>query len=245
VPYETRYYLHSLLHFRKIESLKYESFSSSKGVFSLRQFYANHCIFVHITKAAGTSLALSLFGELPYHYTAQQYRVIYGKKEFNQFYKFTFVRNPWDRLYSAYSYLKDGGWNENDKIWAENNLKEINSFEDFVNNWLSKERLNSHIHLWPQSRFICDRRNFPIIDYLGYFETIQSDFDVITEQLKLKQRGLKHTNSSKRIGYKDVYTAEMIKKVENLYHTDINNFGYTFDSFTRTKVEDYKFVRLK
>jgi hypothetical protein len=243
VSEETRFWLYKLRHFQEVESLKKKAFPSEKGTFSLRKFYENQCIFIHITKSAGTSLALSLFGELPYHYSAQQYRVIYGKKDFNDFYKFTFVRNPWDRLYSAYSYLASGGWDKGDKEWSEKNLMGIDSFEDFVLHWLTKEKLESHIHLRNQSSFICDSDNFPLIDFLGYFESIQSDFSQIMNNLQLPDRKLIHTNSSKRKSYTEVYTEKMIDKVGSLYHQDIENFGYSFESLVRTKVVNKMFIR--
>jgi len=245
ISQEMRYSFYKLRHRKEVEQLKTKVFPSDKGDFSLRNFYNNHCIFVHITKSAGTSLALSLFGELPYHYTAWQYRVIYGRHDFNQFYKFTFVRNPWDRLYSAFSYLKGGGWNKNDAAWASENLANISGFESFVNDWLSKERLSSHIHLWPQSDFICDNKNIPLIDYLGYFEAINEDFSCIVKKLKLPEKKLKHTNASKRVSYLDVYTKEMKSKVAQIYQQDIDNFGYTFDGFERVYIHNKKFSRNK
>lgn len=243
IPKETRFWFYKLRNLRDFESLKTAIFPSDKGDFSLRHYYQNKCVFVHITKAAGTSLALSLFGELPYHYTAQEYRVIYGRRDYNQFFKFTFVRNPWDRLYSAYSYLKGGGWNAKDAEWAKQNLADIHSFDDFVLNWLTPERLHVHIHLWPQCDFICDRHGNPIIDHLGYFETIQQDFDAICARLKLPQTDLKHTNASKRAGYKEVYSPAAIQKVAELYKQDIANFGYSFDDVNRMKVAGGQFVR--
>ena len=242
IPNETRFWLYKLRHRNEMEALKTNVFPSDKGDFSLRRYYQNKCIFVHVTKAAGTSMALSLFGELPYHYTAQQYRVIYGRHDFNRFFKFTFVRNPWDRLYSAYCYLNGGGWNEQDMQWAKTNLSKVTDFNDFVMNWLSSEKLSAHIHLWPQSDFICNRRGQPIINYLGYFETIQQDFDLICAHLRVPHTKLKHTNASKRAGYKDVYSPAAIEKVAQLYQQDIRNFGYSFDSLQRMKIEGDKFV---
>jgi len=240
---ELRFWLYKLLHRAEVESLKKVVYKSSKGNFSLRHYYENKCIFVHITKSAGTSLALSIFGELPYHYTAYQYRVIYGKNSFNNFYKFTFVRNPWDRLYSAFSYLKGGGWDEKDAHWAEEHLGEVDNFNQFVMQWLSEDRLDAHIHFWPQSKFICDSQNKPLIDYLGYFENITHDYKDVLKKLSLPMRELKHTNVSKRKSYVDVYTREMIDKVAELYHEDINNFGYQFNGFKRTIVVNHTFVR--
>jgi hypothetical protein len=243
VPKETRFWLYKIRHQKEMESLKHKVFPSPKGDFSLRRYYTNKCVFVHITKAAGTSLALSLFGELPYHYTAQEYRVIYGRRDFNSFFKFTFVRNPWDRLYSAYSYLKGGGWNEQDAQWSYDNLSDIQSFDDFVINWLSEDRLSSHIHLWPQSDFICNAWGQPIIDHLGYFETIQQDFDLVAARLNLQQVNLKHTNASKREGYTSVYSDAAIQKVAALYSKDIANFGYQFNGLNKMRIQDGKFVR--
>ncbi len=243
VPYETRYWIYKIRHREKFDKLKQTVFSSPKGDFSLRRYFDNQCVFVHITKSAGTSLALSLFGELPYHYSAVQYRVILGRKDFDQFYKFTFVRNPWDRVYSAFSYLKGGGWNGDDKIWADENLGEIDTFSEFVMDWLSVDKLGSHIHFWPQSKFICDRKGKPIIDYIGYFENIDDDFNYILKQLSLQPKTLKRTNTSKRTDYTHVYTHEMKDKIAQIYSDDIKNFGYTFESYNRTKVSNNNFIR--
>lgn len=242
IPKETRFWFYKLRHRQELEALKTKVHPSAKGDFSLRRYVEHQCVFVHVTKAAGTSLALSLFGELPYHYTAQEYRVIYGRRDFNRFFKFTFVRNPWDRLYSAYAYLKGGGWNSQDAEWAATHLAEIDSFDEFVMKWLTPERLHAHIHLWPQCDFVCDRHGKPIIDHLGYFETIQQDFDFVCRRLQLPQCDLKHTNSSKRAGYQDVYSQAAIEKVARLYAQDIANFGYRFTGMNRMQVAGGRFV---
>ena len=241
---ETRFRLYKLRNKKEVETLKTQVNYSEKGNFSLRRYYENECLFIHITKSAGTSLALSLFGELPYHHTARRYRTIFGKKDFNRFFKFTFVRNPWDRLYSAFSYLKGGGWYHGDATWAEKNLGEVDSFTDFVMDWLTPEKLDCHMHFWPQSKFICSKRGKPLVDFLGYFESIAEDFEYIRKQLNLEAPQLKHTNSSKRVGYKEVYTPEMVDRVQALYRQDIDNFGYRFDGFDKTQIVNGKFQRI-
>ncbi|WP_051333530.1 sulfotransferase family protein [Aliagarivorans marinus] len=190
---------------------------------------------MHITKSAGTSVALSLFGKLPYHYRAWEYRVIFGRRRFNQYFKFAFVRNPWDRLYSAYSYLKGGGWNDDDRAWSQQHLTDIDDFEQFVLEWLTPERLYAHIHFWPQSDFIYDEKGKLLIDYVGYFEDINTDFKQIAKQLGI-HTDLSHTNKSQRQGYQDVYTPEAIAKVAKLYQQDIQRFGYEFASHRRQQV---------
>lgn len=232
IPFEARYWLYKLRHpaeFRKLRNIVHHS---PKGDFSLRSYDKLECIFIHITKSAGTSVAKSLFGELPYHYTAAQYRVIYGREKFGRYFKFAFVRNPWDRLYSAYSYLQGGGWNDKDKTWAKENLAEFHDFNDFVLNWLTPERLYSHVHFWPQQRFICDRKGKILVDHIAYFENIDDEFKYLSNCLNLPNR-LTHTNKSDRINYTEAYTEEAIEKVRLLYRPDIELLGYSFDNITK------------
>lgn len=238
---ETRYWLYKLRHRKQFEWLRTRTNHHPKGDFSLRGFTEQEAIFVHITKSAGTSVALSLFGALPYHYTAWHYRVIFGRRDFERYFKFSIVRNPWDRLYSAYNYLKNGGWDDKDKAWAEHHWAGINDFNQFVLEWLTPERLSSHLHLRSQSYFLFDAKGNILIDYLGYFETIVTDFQAIAERVN-PNATLTHTNASKRGDYKDAYSDEAIEKVAMLYGEDIRNFGYGFNSLKRQRIQHKQLV---
>ena len=237
VPAETRFWLYKLRNRAAVEGLRAKVNPSPKGDFSLRRFDERSAIFVHIPKAAGTSVALSLFGELPYHYTASQYRVIFGRRAFDQYFKFAFVRNPWDRLYSAYSYLKAGGWNEKDKTWFDDNLGRLPGFEAFVMDWLNADRLRAHMHFRPQYEFISDRRGAVLLDHLGYFETLSDDFNAVAEQIGSDAR-LAHRNASLRTDYRQAYSHEARQMVGQLYAHDIELFGYGFRGIqARQRVE--------
>lgn len=228
LPYESRLKFYKLRHLDEYRTLRKAVHHSEKGDFSLKPFDEHKCIFIHITKTAGTSVAKSLFNYLPYHYTAIDYRVIYGKQTFNKYYKFAFVRNPWDRAYSAYRYLKSGGWNEDDKKWNEENLAQYTNFDDFVKQWLTKENIKKHIHFMPQHHFICDRNNKLLVNYLAYFETINTDFEVICEQLKITAN-IGHHNANTVDNYLNIYTDETRNIVADIYAEDIELFGYEFN----------------
>lgn len=235
LPYETKRRLHKIRHLRGYKALRRTIHSSPKGDFSLKPYDENKCIFIHITKTAGTSVAKSLFGYLPYHYKAIDYRVIYGRKTFEQYFKFAFVRNPWDRLYSAFRYLKTGGWNHEDKEWSKKNLSTFDNFTDFVKQWLNKDNIQQHLHFIPQHQFICDGKGNIIIDYLAYFETINDDFHKIAERLNINA-SIGHHNASPPDSYKEAYTEETRKIVANIYEKDIALFGYKFDGIEKRRI---------
>lgn len=228
IPIELRMRFYKIRNPREYEELRSNVFPSPKGDFSLKAYDENKTIFVHITKTAGTSVAKSLFGYLPYHYTSIDYRVIYGKKAFNNYFKFAFVRNPWDRLYSAYRYLKSGGWNDEDKKWSEANLSRYNDFNHFILDWLTPQNITKHIHFKPQYEFICDTKENILIDYIAYFETINEDFNYIAEQLNLDVALGTH-NANPGESYKTIYSKEAIEKVRSIYKKDIELFGYNFE----------------
>jgi len=235
VPEETRLKIYKFRNPKHYVKLRSQINPSPKGDFSLIPFDKYHTIFVHITKTAGTSVARSLFTYLPYHYTAIQYRIMYGKKTFDEYFKFAFVRNPWDRLYSSYRYLKSGGWNDEDQKWSDKNLSKYKDFNDFVINWLSKSNIKKHIHFKPQCEFVCDKNNNVLVDYIAYFESLDTEFNIIAKKLNI-QSELGSFNMNPGQSYKDVYNDEMIKIVREVYDDDINIFGYDFDTIVK-KIE--------
>lgn len=225
--YETRLRFYKLRHQQQYREIRHKVYPSNKGDFSLKPFDQHRCLFIHITKTAGTSVAKSLFEYLPYHYTAVDYRVIYGHRDFDDYFKFAFVRNPWDRLYSAWRYLAAGGWNDDDRQWYQDNLSRYPDFESFVNEWLNDDNILKHRHFWPQSRFTCDSKGL-LLDHVGYFETLEQDFNIIASRLGIDVKLGKH-NANPGKDYRDAYTDEMQQRVAHVYAKDIELFGYRFD----------------
>ncbi len=227
LPLRLRRSVYRASHPEEFIRLRTAVFPSEKGTFSLRGFDAKQAIFVHTPKAAGTAIALSLFGELPYHHTAEDYRVIFGRDAFNRYFKFSFVRNPWDRVHSAYTYLLKGGWDERDRAWAKQHIEPYQSFEAFVLHGLPRREIREFMHFVPQHHFVCGLSGRLLVDYLGYFETIADDFNRISERLGITA-ALVSTNRSTEQDYRERFTPEMQRMVAMLYRTDIRKFGYDF-----------------
>jgi hypothetical protein len=198
--------------------------------YSMKPFDERRCIFVHIPKTAGVSVAKSLFGNLAGGHTRiATYKKVFSPEEFHSYFKFTFVRNPWDRVVSAFTFLKGEAISEWQWQWAHEHLAEFDSFEDFVLRWLTDENIPKGTHFDLQSGYVCDSGDEPEVDYIGHFETLANDFSWIAEKLGV-QAQLAQLNASKHRDYRGYYSDRTAAIVEKVYERDIEMFGYDFDN---------------
>lgn len=208
---------------------QFKSLRQSDGPYSLKGFDELECIFIHIPKAAGVSINKVLFGNLGgAHRSVRSYKRIFGPKTFQRYFKFTFVRNPYSRLLSAFRFLKQGGFNPKDELWAKKHLAEYDTFTEFVNEWLTDKTMMEYIHFHPQCMFVCDRTLEPEVDFIGRFETLEADFNTICKRLNISQELEKHNQSQKKsVDWRTAYTDETQEKVYRLYQKDFEIFGYS------------------
>ncbi len=200
------------------------------SVYSLRGYIENKCIFVHIPKCAGISICQSLFGNHGgSHMGIRQYQLAFSKAEFNEFFKFTFVRNPWDRLYSAYQFLSAGGLSKIDKNWFEQNLSKYDGFNSFVIEWLNADSIFSYPHFAPQHYFLENCHNKIEIDFIGRFEALEEGFTQVCHALDIRASLKKKNITADRLNnYKQAYNDDSIDKVRSIYEKDIRIFNYSF-----------------
>lgn len=216
----------------KFSRLQAQRSSQSEDEYSFRSFDEHRCIFVHIPKCAGISVCQSLFGNLAgAHQSLRQYQIIFSPSEFAEYFKFTFVRNPWDRLVSAFFFLKNGGLTANDKSWSARNLSPYPDFETFVRKGIRKKNILSFPHFRPQWSFICLQKERPAMDFIGYFENLEADFAFVRDKLKINSTLQERNRNSDRLReFGDYYTAETRQVVAEVYAADVRVLGYTFDN---------------
>lgn len=196
--------------------------------YCLSPFDENRCIFVHIPKTAGISLCTALFDcKGGGHLTARAYRALFGGQAFDEYFKFTFVRNPWDRIVSAYTYLSQGGGNERDAAWGRSVLSQYPSFDEFVLQWLDSRNVYTQIHFVPQWEFVVNGQGHVCMDFVGRFERLADDFQYVADQLGCRCE-LPLVNASRRLSYRDYYSGDSRQRVAQVYARDIEQFGYCF-----------------
>lgn len=196
---------------------------------SFKGFDDTKSIFIHIPKCAGVSVSEALYGNLAGgHTTLEEYLGVFEPKNIESYFKFTFTRNPWDRLVSAYYFLKKGGWGEQDILFFEKELQNYSSFEDFVLNWVNENNIWKYHHVFrPQSHYILDKRNKVKLDFVGRLENIDNDFRYICNKLNLECQ-LPHSNKSQHKDYRQYYNAETANIISEVYAKDISLLKYEF-----------------
>lgn len=213
--------------------------------YSLSPFFSTKTVHIHIPKWGGTSINKSFYGCMAGGHTSlSTYTKILHPKEFKTFFKFAFVRNPWDRLVSAYYYLKSDKCTSNDRIWSNRNIGHIYSFEEFVLNWLDKNRILTYYHLIPQYLFVTHNIGLIKVDFIGFFENIKNDYESIADMLNIKNK-LDKYNSGNHTDYKYYYNDKMIEKVYSLYKKDVELFEYDFlNENIKTQIKNRNKLRL-
>ncbi len=191
----------------------------------------NKCIFIHIPKVAGTSILYALGKKsggrdhLPWYvyYTA-------SPKKFAAYFKFCFVRNPWDRVLSAYRYLKNGG-NKTSDLSVAKAIISFESFDRFVIDGLGRGYFRSYLLFLPQSYFIIGPTNEVMVDFVGRYENIEEDYKIVADRLDLS-KSLPRINVTQETDwnfYREAYCSnESISVIAEIYRQDIISFGYDF-----------------
>jgi hypothetical protein len=185
------------------------------------------CIFIHIPKAAGTSVALTLFGQGSRHVPWFEFQKANPWK-YKRYFKFAFVRNPWDRLVSSYFFLRKGGMDPQDAAWAEQNLRQFEDFGSFVRGWVNEENIQTWVHFLPQHYFICNQDGKVMVDFVGRMETMEKDFSYVAGRLGCDKK-LAKVNAGNNRHYSDHYDEETREIVRRVYARDIELFGYSFE----------------
>lgn len=151
----------------------------------------------------------------------------------SDYFSFTFIRNPYGRVVSAYKYfrkLKPGHrWYKRNSIISDAaNEMEFGEFVHHIPDFMKLMKreegsFESGIHFQPFYYFIDQP-----IDFIGRFENIQQDYFKILSHLKLPAKLLRKTNSTNNSNYRQLYIEETKNQVYNIYQEDIKKYNYQF-----------------
>jgi len=149
------------------------------------------------------------------HLTLQQVRRHLSAEDFDGFFKFAFVRNPFDRFvsYCAFMTRAEGQFERDPK----------GVMRHFLANPPAR-----HILFQPQHTFVTDPDRNLLSDDLGRVEEMQQSYDRIAKRIGIPSQTLEKVNASSRRDYRQYYDQPLIDGVARLYSRDLELFGYEF-----------------
>jgi len=201
-------------------------------------------IFVHIPKTAGTSIEYlldmhgckkdiginryldqepdfeHLFGSGLQHLSAKEIEKIIGQKIFKEYFKFSIIRNPYDRLISYFAWL-DGKWVNNKMLTKENFYKYLNEYRllnyiPFYNNFPK-----------PQYKYLYIKKKLAV-DFIIRYERLEEGIKEISSKIGLNIN-LPLRMKSFHMNYREYYNFNTVNIVRRLYYKDFKLFNYNLE----------------
>ena len=177
---------------------------------------SNKFMFYHIPKTAGTSLhtVLKRYAVGPHvnepHLTRVRSHVgvepTWDKYKGGEYFSFAIVRNPYDRMFSLYNFLK-----------RRRVIKE--TLEEFINK-MDRE---------PSQFKLLNYNGVVPLSFVGKFENLEEDFNFIADKIKIKERYKDLPKLFKAVNngnYKEQINNELKAIIDEKHHDDFINFNY-------------------
>lgn len=187
------------------------------------------CVFIHIPKTAGTSIRKGVwkkryegpvFGEIP--------------KEWDKYFKFAFVRHPFQRLLSAYFMFTVGAKGDEEwKLPDDARPLTLSEFVAIVTNEsiiydqrrkTFEEKIRHHTI--PQTHPF---NSLHLADFIGKYENIDEDFGIICDRLGINEK-LPKMHTTCLVKWEDLLQGDDLKKCIDFYQRDFEILGYSYDS---------------
>lgn len=190
-----------------------------------------NCIYYDIFKSGSTSIKMMLAlatghkikHEVEVHWISDWFAAF---EDYSSYFKFAFVRNPWDRLASVWRSKFSSSDCEPVVCQQQNDPRFYLGmpFDEFCKLVCSLRDSECNPHIKQQSACITGP-----VDFVGRFENIDSGWRHVCLQIGLTLPLPKANHQKSKPHYSSIYTDELVDLVNTRYQSDINGFGYHFN----------------
>jgi hypothetical protein len=182
--------------------------------------------FVHINKTGGSSIEKAL--GLPFrHLPAGELRRLIGAARWERRFTFAFVRNPWDKVVSHYSWR-----HTRDETGVRSQQVPFRDWVRLTYGEQDPAYYNTPLMFMPQIDWVADETGTLLVKFIGRFESLEKDFLTVCKQIGVSAV-LPHLKQSDRTSYHDYYDPETRDIVGRWFARDIERFGYRFEETSR------------
>lgn len=152
------------------------------------------------------------------HLALRQVRPHLGDEAFGAYFKFAFVRNPFDRFVSYCAFMLRGG-----DVFQQRP-------QDVMRHFLFEAPPEQHVLFQPQASLLVDEDGKTLLtDQIGRVEDMQRSYEAICARIGIPSRPLDRVNGSTHGDYRRYYDRTLIDAVAARYAQDLELFGYDFE----------------
>lgn len=230
--------------------------ATARPMRALDNYFPNlQCAFIHIPKAAGTTVNAELskwsaqvahvpqqmesreqtevkqrLGHLSKHIKADQFRSVLGVNEWENTFSFTFVRNPWDLMVSSYFWWRQISYQGRSSVMDAALIRRM-SFPAFIKSRYGEFFINEH-HGSISDWFVEGDKK--LVSHVARVENLQDELLYISARLsdylgvRLSAPSGAHLHKSKRHSYQMYYDDDSKELVYKRFSGLIKEFGYRF-----------------
>lgn len=161
------------------------------------------------------------------HSTLNNYRQELEPELFKSLFKFTTVRNPWDRMISYYfsPHRQNSEWNREDFVEFVKKIPVLRLFTVSKSNFRTIRKFNNFRYRYRIPGMPLDAE----MDFIMKFENLENDFLTVCKRLGIPEVSLPKLNKSKRKHYSNYYDDELVKLVGNRFWEEVKFGNYKFE----------------
>ena len=148
------------------------------------------------------------------HISCQQVKPFLFPEIWKELFKFAVVRNPYKRFFSFCRFIN-----------RKNNKMQTDPLGTMKKAIVSKKN-HKRILFKPQYKFVTDKDENLMVDYVCRLENLQKDFDKVCQTLKLPETDLKKLNTSPSSKHTQVYDQELKEMILDFYRKDFELLNY-------------------
>jgi hypothetical protein len=192
-------------------------------------------VFIHIQKTGGITVDRLLNERIPdlrglvarHGFASQGMDQL---DDWDEYFKFAFVRNPWDRLVSWYSMVTTMP-REGNELWRYVH-DNSSTFEEFIYNCTGEVKIKEGVYYsfaYNQLDYVTDEHGNVLVDFIGQLENLDKDLQEVFRRIGFELETVPHKNRSGHQHYSTFYTPETEMIIRERFKRDIEYFGYEFE----------------